>query len=202
VFALPLSPDAELRRLEVWHAAEFAEHMERARTHIRPWVGPAFVTDTVDDARAVIERYAKAAAADGARLFGIWMNEQLVGGVMFVTFSTASGTCEMGCWLEPSAEGQGLVTTACHRLLEWAFAKRGLHRVEWRCRTDNERSVAMAKRLGMTLEGVAREAWPNGGIRHDKQMWAILAPEWAAAQVPADPGHRKLPPCSPERPAQ
>lgn len=36
-----------LKPLETWHAGEFAEHMSRARDHIRPWVGPTFVTDTV-----------------------------------------------------------------------------------------------------------------------------------------------------------
>lgn len=45
---------------------------------------------------------------------------------------------------------------------------------------DNERSAAVAKRLGMTLEGVRREYWPYGGTRYDKQIWAVLAPEWHA----------------------
>jgi NAD(P)-dependent dehydrogenase (short-subunit alcohol dehydrogenase family) len=39
-------------------------------------------------------------------------------------------------------------------------------------------NCAVAKRLGMTLEGVRREAWPYEGVRHDKQIWAVLASEW------------------------
>lgn len=53
--------------LEPQHAEEFARHMRRAREHIRPWVGPAFVTDTVDGARATLERYSTNAANDGPR---------------------------------------------------------------------------------------------------------------------------------------
>ena len=82
---------------------------------------------------------------------------------MFVDFDAAFGSCEIGCWLEPSAEGHGLITPACGALLDWAFAARGLHRAEWHCRADNDRSAAVAKRLGMTLEGVRREAWPYDG---------------------------------------
>ncbi|MFK4109378.1 GNAT family N-acetyltransferase [Streptomyces sp. NPDC002176] len=67
-------------------------------------------------------------------------------------------------------------------LLDWAFGTRGLHRAEWHCRADNDRSAAVAKRLGMTLEGVRREAWPYAGARHDKQVWAVLAPEWHALE--------------------
>jgi RimJ/RimL family protein N-acetyltransferase len=36
----------------------------------------------------------------------------------------------------------------------------------------------VAERLGMTLEGVRREAWPYEGTRYDTQIWAVLAAEW------------------------
>lgn len=180
MFSLPLRDGARLGPLEIWHAEEFADHLDRAREHIRPWVGPAFVTSDVDGARATLQRYAERQAGDGARLYGIWRGEMLVGGVMYTDFHAAAGLCEIGCWLEPSAEGHGLITQACGALLDWAFTSRGLHRAEWHCRADNDRSSAVAKRLGMTLEGVRREAWPYGGKRHDKQIWAVLAPEWRA----------------------
>ena len=170
-----LTPTAELRPLEIWHAEELAVHLDRAREHIRPWVGASFVTDSVDGARGTLRRYAEAAAADGARLYGIWADEVLVGGVMFVGFSAAAGVCEVGCWLEPAGEGRGLVTAAAAVLLDWALGERGLHRAEWRCRADNTRSAAVARRLGMTLEGTHRGAWLNGGVFHDKQTWAVLA---------------------------
>lgn len=177
MFAKMLTATAELRPLEVWHAEEFAAHLDRARDHIRPWVGPSFVTDTVEGARSTLQRYATASAADGARLYGIWSDDLLVGGVMFVAFSAAAGVCELGCWLEPAAEGQGLVMAATRPLLDWAFEVRHLNRAEWRCRADNTRSAATARRLGMTLEGTLRGAWLNGGTFHDKQVWAVLRDE-------------------------
>nr|WP_244615982.1 GNAT family protein [Stackebrandtia albiflava] len=172
--------DAELRPLEVWHAEEFAAHMDKAREHIRPWVGPTFVTEDVDKARDLLRRYAERRAADSGGLFGIWWRGELVGGVLLVGFDADWGNCEVGCWLEPGAEGNGLITAASRTLLDWVFHTRGLHRVEWVCRADNERSAAVAKRLGMTMEGQRREAWPYQGKRYDKQIWAILAPEWKA----------------------
>jgi RimJ/RimL family protein N-acetyltransferase len=94
-----------------------------------------------------------------------------------VEFSAAAGTWEIGCCLEPSAEGRGLTTAACRMLLTYAFTERGLHRAEWHCRADNVRSSAVAERLGMTLEGVLREAWLSGGVFHDKQVRSVLAGE-------------------------
>jgi ribosomal-protein-serine acetyltransferase len=178
MFSRPLSHGARLAPLEVWHADELADHMDRAREHIRPWVGPTFVTDDVDGARATLTRYADRRARDAGGLFGIWRDDVLVGGVLFTTFDAAAGTCEVGCWTEPAAQGHGLVTRACTVLLDWALVTRGLHRAEWQCRADNERSAAVARRLGMTLEAIRREAWSFQGDRYDQQLWAVLAHEW------------------------
>lgn len=188
MFTKTISDGVVLAPLEPWHAEEFAAHLDRAREHIRPWVGPAFVTDSVEGARATLQRYANATAADGARIYGLWRNGTLIGGVMFVTFDAAWGTCEVGCWLEPGAEGRGVITAAVCSLLEWAFTERGIVRAEWRCRVDNARSVAVAERLRMHSDGVLRSAWKYDGNRYDKAVFSILNTEWpgekeALAQV-------------------
>lgn len=188
MLSLDLAPGATLSPLEPFHAEEFAAHLDRAREHIRPWVGPSFVTTDVDGARATLQRYADATAQDGRRIYGIRLDGTLIGGVMFVDFSAAAGTCEIGCWTEPAGEGHGLVTAASRVLLRYAFEERGLHRAEWRCRSDNERSDAVARRLGMTLEGTLREAWLANGVFHDKHVWAILADEWRALEGAAGAG--------------
>jgi RimJ/RimL family protein N-acetyltransferase len=51
-------------------------------------------------------------------------------------------------------------------------------RVEWRTIPANERSTAVARRLGMTREGVLRASFPLGGTLHDTVVWALLADEW------------------------
>jgi len=171
-----------LKPLEPWHAGEFAEHVGRARDHIRPWVGPAFVTDAVDGARATLQRYATATANDGARLYGLWDDGKIVGGVMFVAFDPVWGICEIGCWLEPGAVGRGLITRSVVLLMEWAFVERAMSRVEWRCRTDNHHSVAVAQRLGLRSEGVLRSSWVYDGKRYDKEVFSILRAEWMGAR--------------------
>lgn len=183
MFSKTLASGGTLRPLEPWRAEEFAAHLDRAREHIRPWVGPSFVTTDVAGARATLDRYADRAARTGAGIYGIWDGDDLVGGVMFVDFSEATRAFEVGCWLQPDAEGNGHITSAVRELLAHAFDERGMHRAEWRCRADNDRSSAVARRLGMTLEGVLREAWPVGDVFHDKQVWSLLAAEWQTAST-------------------
>ncbi|MEV4812624.1 GNAT family N-acetyltransferase [Micromonospora avicenniae] len=187
MFALPLTTDVELRPLEPWRAEDFLAHLDRAREHIAPWVGPSFVATDLESARAVLQRYADRRARDAGAIWGLWRRDTLVGGVMFVSFDVALGVCEVGCWLEPSAQGHGLVFRAVRHVVDWAVRERGIHRVEWRTKPDNVRSIALARRLGLRLDGTLREVYPVPSGRIDIQVWSVLADEWRAA-FPAGTG--------------
>lgn len=188
VFALGLTDAADLRPLEPWRAEEFLSHLDRAREHIAPWVSPAFVATDLESARAVLQRYADKWARDAGGIWGIWLEGTLVGGVMFVSFDAAIGVCEAGCWLEPHAEGRGLVSRAVGRIVDWAIRERGIHRVEWRTNADNVRSINVAKRLGMRRDGTLRQLYPAGAGRIDLEVWSVLAPEWQEANAAIDRG--------------
>jgi ribosomal-protein-serine acetyltransferase len=58
-----------------------------------------------------------------------------------------------------------------------------MHRVEWIASPANEPSLNVARRLGMTREGVLRESYLYRGVRSDMEVWSVLAPEWRAARA-------------------
>ncbi|MBP0449878.1 GNAT family N-acetyltransferase [Kitasatospora sp. RG8] len=181
MFTLPLADNAELRPLEPWQATEFLAHIDRARAHTDPWIGWAGYSTDLDSARATLQRYADRQAADTGRIFGIWADDTLVGGVMFPQFDVAAGNCEIGVWTEPAGEGRGLVAAAVRILIDYAFNTRGMHRIEWYTSPNNLRSRALAQRVGMKLDGTMREHYPHNGSRLDKEVWSILAHEWKPA---------------------
>ncbi|AHI00778.1 GNAT family protein [Kutzneria viridogrisea] len=170
-----LRDGAELVPLEPWQAEEFADHIEGIREHLAPWVGLAWVVIDVDSAREYLQRYADSQAVDGARIYGIRQDGQLVGGAVFRVFDVRSGNCELGVWLAPSAQGRGLVTLAAQHMIDWAFDVRGMARVEWRTAVGNDASAAVAKRLGMTLEGVLRKEYPINEERQDGELWTLVS---------------------------
>lgn len=174
---------AELRPLETWHAEEFLAHLDRGRDFIGQYIPFGSQETDVDSARALLARYAEKRTADSGSLNGIWLDGKLVGGVLFRTFDAEQGTCEVGCWLEPAGAGRGLVTRAMHILLDWAFGERGMHRVEWYAASGNRPSIDVARRLGMTRDGVLRESRVHRGVRHDIEVWSVLAPEWRIARA-------------------
>ncbi|MGW8882697.1 GNAT family N-acetyltransferase, partial [Streptomyces mirabilis] len=152
-----------------------------------PWIPWATFSTDLASATAVLQRYADKQAQDAARIYGIWLDGTLVGGVMFTRFDSASGVCEVGCWLEAAGEGRGLVTGACKVLIDWAFAERGMSRVEWWVRSGNTRSVEVARRLGMTRDGVLRKHTEYRGERHDIEVWSVLCEEWPSGEAEAEP---------------
>jgi RimJ/RimL family protein N-acetyltransferase len=175
MFGIDLGGGAELRPLEPWQAEEFLAHLDRARETVDPWIPWAGRSTDLPSATATLQRYADLAARDAGRIYGIWLDGTLVGGTMFVAFDTGTGTCEIGCWLEPAGSGRGLVTRAVGVLIDWAFRTRGMHRIEWHCRPDNVASSNVARRVGMRHEATLRQNFPYRGTRHDTQVWALLA---------------------------
>ncbi|WP_163507415.1 GNAT family N-acetyltransferase [Fodinicola acaciae] len=178
MFAIDLTDNARMSPLEPWQAAEFLAHIDRAREHVDPWIPWASRSTNLHTARATLQRYADQQARDGGGIYGIWLHDVLVGGVMFVSLDAKGGVCEIGCWLEPAGQGHGLITRAAWRLIAYAIEERGLNRVEWRNRKDNIRSRNVARRLGMTLDGVLRESYFYAEKHHDEEVWSMLASEW------------------------
>ncbi|WSQ11992.1 GNAT family N-acetyltransferase [Streptomyces sp. NBC_01231] len=186
MYAISLGDDgAELRPLEPWHAEEFLAHLDRGREFINRFIPFGEKATDLDGARDMLQRYADLRAADSASLHGLWLEGKLVGGVLFLNFDAENGNCEVGCWLEPAGTGHGLVTRAMRVLLDFAIERRGMHRVEWIAAVDNLPSLNVARRLGMTREGVRRSSYPHHGVRLDLEVWSILAPEWRAARARA-----------------
>ncbi|MFF9343073.1 MULTISPECIES: GNAT family N-acetyltransferase [unclassified Streptomyces] len=184
MFATSLGDDgAEPRTLEPWQAEEFLAHMDRGRAFVGEHIGLADVVHDLDSARAFLRGYAEKTADDTGRLYGTWADDTLVGGVMSRTMDVAAGNAEVGCRPEPSAAGRGMVTRSCRTIIDWAVERRGIHRVEWYASTRNTASTAVARRLGMTREGVVRENHTHRGTRTDTEIRAVLAPEWRAAKT-------------------
>ena len=183
MYAISLGDDGtELRPLEPWHAEEFLAHLDRGRDFITRHIPFGMKSTDLDSAREQLQRYADHRAADTGSLHGIWLDGKLVGGVLFLNFIAEQGNCEVGCWLEPAGTGRGLITRAMRVLIDWAIDVRGMQRVEWHASPANQASINVARRLGMSREGLLRASYQHRGVRQDTEIWSVLAPEWQDAR--------------------
>lgn len=125
---------------------------------LRPWMPWAQHTPTVDDnevyAREAHVRFLKREDLP----FLIFHKESniMVGSSGLHRINWAVPKVEIGYWVRTPYAGQGYITEAVAALTDFAFTTLAAHRVEIRCDARNERSAAVARRSGFTLEGILR----------------------------------------------
>lgn len=154
--------------------------VDRNRDRLRPWMPWEPATKGPSDTRDFIER--SIASEHDLDANGIFIVGRLAGSIgLRVDAMDEKG--EVGYWLDGDAEGRGIVTRACERFLTLAFEELGLHRVELHAATGNERSRAVAVRLGMVEEGTGRENGRIDGGFVDLVMFGILDREWRARRA-------------------
>ena len=157
MFPMQLDAEIVLRPFADADAEAFFDLIRRNRAHLDPWLRWSGRVQSLDDTRQLIARFAeKQALGDGFHA-GLWVEQQLAGGVVVHFINRESRKSEIGYWLGAEYVGRGLVTRAARAVIERLFTDEGLHRIEIQAVTDNQPSRAVAERLGFTLEGIKRE---------------------------------------------
>ena len=106
---------------------------------------------------------------------------RVIGEVMLALVHIEHAEGEIGWTLHPDHCGQGYATEALVALIDAAFGEIGFHRLTALIDTRNQRSLAMASRLGMRPEGRFIEAQWSRGAWRDMVLYALLSVEWRAS---------------------
>lgn len=107
-------------------------------------------------------------------------SDRMIGTCGFARVDTANNCAELGYVLHPDFHGQGIMTEAAERVLQFGFHVLGLNRIEARYMIENTPSRRVMDRLGMLFEGVQRSAMLVKGSYRDIATCAILAKDYRA----------------------
>ena len=103
------------------------------------------------------------------------VDEVLLGGITLSNLRRGvAQSATLGYWIGASHGNQGYMTDSLAAVLEFAFSRIGLHRVEAACLPANEASRRLLLRAGFREEGYAREYLRISGRWQDHQLFAIL----------------------------
>ena len=103
------------------------------------------------------------------------------GSTRFYDIQLSNKTLQLGyTWYGKKFQGTGLNKHCKYLLLEFAFEKMQMERVEFRADNNNARSIAAMKSIGCIVEGVLRSNSPTfiDGKRRDSIVLSILRGEW------------------------
>lgn len=176
-FPLDLGEGLQLHATAAADAPEAFAVVDAERDRLREWL--PWVDATVDvDIEHEFLRSIELINDVGTGLHATIRFEGEFCGFVGLRLDAVHRSAEVGYWISQRGAGRGLMTRSVTAMFDVAFADLGVHRVELLAATDNDRSRAIATRLGMTMEGVRREAeeLPRGWV--DLAMYSLLVQDW------------------------
>jgi ribosomal-protein-serine acetyltransferase len=169
----------ELRMIEDSDAQELYEIVAANRKHLAVWM-PWAAGQTFESTVAFIDASRKQLAANQGFQAVIAQDGKIVGVIGYHRVDWRHRSTSLGYWLVESAQGQGTITIATRALVEHAFHRWHLNRLDIRAGVENLRSRAVPERLGFTFEGVLRQAERVGDRYIDHAVYGMLARDWRA----------------------
>ena len=113
--------------------------------------------------------------------FGIFWKGKLCGEIYADVSRRFPLTCHCGYWIDSQLTGQGLATQAMAQLIELAFNRFGLRRIQLEIWPGHHASIRVAKKLGFLREGIAKQLTFSNGVGYDYEIYALTASQSADA---------------------
>lgn len=105
------------------------------------------------------------------------------GAASYLRIDPPAGSIEVGhLAFAPHLQRTPAATEAMFLMMQRAFAL-GYRRYEWKCNAFNAPSRAAAQRLGLSFEGVFRQAMVVKGRNRDTAWYAAIDSEWPALEA-------------------
>ena len=164
----PLDPKAHAEALFI----AFAEDAENIDWAYLPY-GPF-------DSLSALKTWLEEVANQSDPFFFTVMDRQAgpVGVASYLRISPANGSIEVGhIHFSPQLQRTPAATESMYLMMKQAFVL-GYRRYEWKCNALNQRSRRAALRLGLSYEGIFRQATVAKGRNRDTAWYAAIDSEW------------------------
>jgi RimJ/RimL family protein N-acetyltransferase len=109
--------------------------------------------------------------------------QKAIGVAAYLRIDPKNGSIEVGHLnFSPLMQKTAIATEAMFLMMQRAF-NLGYRRYEWKCNALNKPSRRAAQRLGLSYEGVFRNATVSKGRNRDTAWYAAIDEEWPALQA-------------------
>jgi ribosomal-protein-serine acetyltransferase len=158
-------------------ASELFLKVDSNRAYLREWLPWLDDVSSVEDEVMAIRR---GAASGNGCMYLISLDGAIVGTLGINSIDWENRRFVIGYWLAEDCTGQGIISKCCLRLLEHCFEELHLHSVTILVAAENFNSRAVAERLGMRLEGIAKDREWLYDHFVDAAIYGLTQPEWSA----------------------
>lgn len=180
MFLYEIEPGLALKPLEFRDVEPLFTLINESREHLRSYLAFVDLTKGIEDTKDFVEQTIRDNADRKSFVTVILVDDRTAGLVGFNQINWTNKHAELGYWLGASFVRKGVMTKSVRVLVDHAFERLGLNRVEIRAATGNQASRGVAEKLGFVHEGTIREKeWVNDRFV-DHEIYGMLKSEWQA----------------------
>lgn len=175
---IQVNQELELRSVKENECETVFEAVDENRMHLREWLP---WVDAAENAKEYIDviRFWQQDIDNGMGLsLGVYYKEQFIGMCGFNIIDNHSKRGQIGYWISKTFEGRGIIRKCLSQLIDYAFFKMDLNRIEIVCGVGNKRSRQLPESLGFTEESIMKEYEFLYDHFHDCVMYRLLKREY------------------------
>jgi len=169
-----LGTSARLRPIALEDVAAIFRAVDRNRRYLNPWLPWVAHTTSESDTREFINGALDREKVGDAITVVIEESGRFCGLAGLDPIDHANRSAPVGYWIGLEAQGRGLVSRSVAALARHAFDELGLNRICLSAAVENERSRAVARRLGFSEEGILRESERHSDRFVDLVSYSLL----------------------------
>ena len=153
-----------LKEIELSDSIDVFNTIDTQRKYLGQWLPFVEYTQAVDDSRDFIQSVLDTLIETRDLTFIVQYDGSFAGLIGFKGTDKANKKSEIGYWLSDGYQKNGIMTDSVKALMEYAFSKMNMNRIQIRCGVGNQPSRNIPRRLGFHFEGIERagELFPDG----------------------------------------
>lgn len=177
---ITVNNDITLRSTTLADARFIFDAFSTQGNYLRQWLPISADFNTVID----VEDYIEMSDAEETYNFTIEYKGNTAGLISISHVSYANRRAEIGYWLSKPLQGNGIMVQSVKAIVEYAFSKLNMNRLEIKCAPENLRSRQIPIKLGFTLEGVEREGEKSAdGLFNDLEVYSLLKNDFSQKNI-------------------
>lgn len=171
-----VNKDITLKEIDLSEVEIIFHTIDTQRTYLGEWLPFVEVTRVVGDTKIAVENMIR--TADRNLTFAIYYQNVFAGLIGYKDIDKANRKAEIGYWLSEQFQQKGIITESCKTLINDAFEKMDLYRVQICVAAGNKKSARIPEKLGFKKEGTLRGAELHQRGFFDIIVYGLLKSEW------------------------
>ncbi len=169
-----VSQTIRLEKLNLSMSQVIFDTIKRDHNYLKTWLPFVEFTQKVEDTQLFIQSVVDEDEFHRKAIYSIWVKEEFAGLIGFNEIDWTNKKTELGYWLAENMQGKGVITHCARKLIDYAFNKMKLNRIQIKVAVGNEKSAAIPKRLGFKFEGIERDGEMIESQFHDLKIYSFL----------------------------